>query len=245
MNNFIILILILITIIVGSKRGGMLSKGLVRAIPSSVAIAVSVGVLAIALVSMASRPAAAASGDRDFYRLLGVERGASAAQIKKAYRQATLKYHPDKNPGNQEIAEKFSQITAAYEVLSDAEKRKVYDQHGEEGLAKNAARKNNPGMNFGDIFSNFFGQQNGGQQAEKVGPSVEIPLLVSLEEIYNGATISIIHRKQTMCPVCHGHGTERPEDVQRCPDCNGQGQRVVQRQLGPGMFTRSQVACDR
>ncbi|XP_074563475.1 dnaJ protein ERDJ3B-like [Curcuma longa] len=99
-----------------------------------------------------------ALGGKSYYDVLQVAKGASEEQIKRAYRKLALKYHPDKNPGNEEANRKFAEISNAYEVLSDGEKRKIYDRYGEEGLKQHAAGGGRgSGMNFQDIFSSFFG----------------------------------------------------------------------------------------
>jgi DnaJ-related protein SCJ1 len=181
---------------------------------------------------------------KDFYKALGVPRDASLKQIKKAYRELSLKYHPDKNPGDEAAAQKFVEIGNAYEVLSDDDKRRKYDQFGEEGL-----KGNQGGGGFGnpfDIFSNF-GFGGGGRQEpqERRSPSVEMPFEVTLRDLYVGKEITIGQKKQILCPKCRGTGGKDPNDVQQCPDCRGSGTKVYTQQLGPGFMTQTQRTCDR
>jgi len=180
---------------------------------------------------------------KDFYKILGVARDASSKEIKKAYRDLSLKYHPDKNP---EHADKFVEISNAYEVLYDEEKRRIYDQYGEEGLKEGGRTQfRNP---F-DIFSQFgFGNQGQAQQRgpeQRKGPNVEIPLEVTLQDLYLGKTLKVAHKKQTLCPKCRGTGAKKADDVTTCPDCGGSGTKVHVQQLGPGFVTQTQTVCDK
>jgi len=181
---------------------------------------------------------------KDYYSILGVPRDASSRQIKKAYRELSLKYHPDKNP---EHGEKFVEISNAYEVLNDDEKRRIYDQYGEEGL-KDGGRGGTFKNPF-DIFSQFgFGgqqQQQRGSPEQKKGPNVEIPLEVGLQDLYLGKTLKVGHKKQVLCPKCRGTGAKKADDVMTCPDCNGSGVKLVVQQLGPGFVTQTQTTCDK
>jgi len=184
---------------------------------------------------------------RDYYEVLGVRREASLKEIRKAYRDLSLKWHPDKNKGNAEAEERFVELSNAYEVLSDEEKRRTYDQYGEEGL-KDGGRA---GFRSPfDIFSSFgFGGGGGGHghvhQEQRKGPSIEIPLEVSLKDLYIGKTLKVGHRKQVLCPKCRGTGGKDPNDVQTCPECRGTGTKVYTQQLGPGFITQTQKTCER
>jgi DnaJ-related protein SCJ1 len=184
---------------------------------------------------------------KDYYAILGVPRDASIKQIKKAYRELSLKYHPDKNPGDIQAEEKFVEIGNAYEILSDEEKRRIYDQFGEEGLKGNSGGGGFPFKNPFDIFSSFgFGGHHQHQQPEKrKGPDIEIPLDVTLQDLYLGKTITVAHKKQVLCPKCRGTGAKDPNDVQTCPDCQGTGTKVFTQQLGPGFITQTTRTCDR
>ena len=168
----------------------------------------------------------------DYYKTLGLNRGASDDQIKRAYRKLALKYHPDKNPGNEEAASKFADIGNAYEVLSDAEKRQIYDRHGEEGVKQHAqqgGRGGGGGFGGGDIFSQFFGHGFGGfgggpQEPETPkGDSLVIDLDVSIRDLYLGRVIRVARDKSVIKPA---KGTRK---------CNCK-QRMVTRQIGPGMY---------
>lgn len=177
-----------------------------------------------------------------FYDILGVSVTASDTEIKKAYRKMALKYHPDKNP-SEEAAEKFKEASNAYEVLSDSEKRDLYDQFGEEGLSGNGGM---PGGGFGgfgdDIFSQFFG---GGQQRPRGpqrGRDIKHEIGVTLEELYKGKTSKLALNKQILCKTCEGRGGKKGA-VKKCSSCNGQGIKFVTRQMGP-MIQRFQTECD-
>eukprot|EP00735_Rhodelphis_limneticus_P006893 TRINITY_DN19361_c0_g1::TRINITY_DN19361_c0_g1_i1::g.7885::m.7885 TRINITY_DN19361_c0_g1::TRINITY_DN19361_c0_g1_i1::g.7885 ORF type:complete len:366 (+),score=73.57,sp/Q5RAJ6/DJB11_PONAB/49.86/5e-113,DnaJ/PF00226.26/1.9e-28,CTDII/PF01556.13/19,CTDII/PF01556.13/8.9e-25 TRINITY_DN19361_c0_g1_i1:75-1172(+) len=179
---------------------------------------------------------------RDFYEILGVKRSASEEEIKRAYRKLAVKWHPDKNAGDPEAAEKFRDIAAAYEVLSDSDKRKKYDRHGEEGLQGGGGG----GEGFGaanDIFQQFFGgafnvrfnmggQEEGRQDEIVKGPDLDIPVSVPLETLYNGDYVPILRRKSVTKPA---KGTRK---------CNCRQQMKTQ-QLGPGFFQQSmETVCD-
>jgi len=184
--------------------------------------------LLIALfLSLVSQAVAAA----DYYKTLGLARGASDDQIKRAYRKLALKYHPDKNPGDETAANQFAEIGNAYEVLSDAEKRRIYDRHGEEGVKQHAQQGNGGGGGFGgnDIFSQFFGGGFGGfggQEREPETPkgdSVIVDLIVTIEDLYLGKTLRVARDKNVIVPS---------KGKRKC-NCK---QRMVTKQIGPGMF---------
>lgn len=177
------------------------------------------------------------------YDVLGVSPTANDSEIKKAYRKLALKYHPDKNP-SEEAAEKFKEASAAYEILSDSEKRDLYDQFGTEGM-------NNGGMNAGgfggfgdDIFSQFFG--GAGRQQKPRGPQrgrdIKHEINVTLEELYKGKTTKLALNKQILCKGCEGLGGKKGS-VKKCSSCGGQGIKFVTRQMGP-MIQRFQTECD-
>ncbi|SCU88414.1 LADA_0E10000g1_1 [Lachancea dasiensis] len=181
-----------------------------------------------------------------FYDLLGVSVDANETQIKKAYRKQALKYHPDKNP-SAEAADKFKELTVAYEVLSDPEKREVYDQMGMDGLSGGGAGGAGGFGGFGgfgdDIFSQFFG---GGASARPRGPQkgkdIKHEMSASLEELYKGRTAKLALNKQVLCKTCEGRGG-KAGSVKKCVGCNGQGMKFITRQMGP-MIQRFQVECD-
>ncbi|RUS30153.1 hypothetical protein BC938DRAFT_479787 [Jimgerdemannia flammicorona] len=188
-------------------------------------------------------PVLLAAAGRDYYKILDVSRGAHKRDIKKQYKALSKKYHPDKNPGNKEAEDKFVELAEAYEVLVDEDKRRIYDQYGEEGL------KQGGGQNFHDpfdIFGQFFGggghfQKN---QQERKGPDLLVDLDVTLEELYLGTDIDVDVSKQVYCDHCRGTGAKNPEDVKTCPVCQGSGTRIIRHVLAPGMFQQTQTTCD-
>jgi molecular chaperone DnaJ len=200
---------------------------------------------------------------RDFYEVLGVGRNATEAEIKKAYRQMALKYHPDKNPGNKEAEEKFKEAASAYEVLSDKDKRQRYDQFGHQGVGSSAAGNGNyGGMNMDDIFQNFgdiFGGHNpfesffgggsargGGRRYVNRGSNLRIKVKLTLEEISHGVEKKIKVNKLVTCTTCHGSGAENKSSFQTCPTCRGQGQirRVTNTILGQMQTTTTCPQCN-
>lgn len=184
--------------------------------------------------------------DTKFYDLLGVSPDANDAQIKKAYRKQALKFHPDKNP-SEEAADKFKELTVAYEILSDSQKRDIYDQLGEEGLSGGGAGGAGGFGGFGgfgeDIFSQFFG--GGGSQRPRgpqKGRDIKHEMSASLEELYKGRTAKLALNKQILCKTCEGRGGKAGA-VKKCSSCNGQGIKFITRQMGP-MIQRFQAECD-
>lgn len=184
--------------------------------------------------------------DSKYYDLLGVSVSATEIEIKKAYRKSALKYHPDKNP-SAEAAEKFKEVSSAYEVLSDSEKRQVYDQFGEEGLSGGAGGAGGFGGfgGFGDdIFSQFFGGApgDGRPRGPQRGRDIKHEIAVTLEELYKGRTAKLALNKQILCKGCNGRGGKEGA-VKKCSSCNGQGYKFVTRQMGP-MIQRFQTECE-
>jgi len=170
---------------------------------------------------------------RDFYEILGVAKDAPKEEIKKAYRQMALKYHPDKNPDNKEAEDRFKEAAEAYEVLSDEQKRQVYDRYGHEGL-KGTGYQGFSGAedifsSFGDIFEGFFGHR--GQQRERGrGSDLRYDLTIGLEEAATGVERTISVEKYVSCTACKGKRCEPGFGPQICPTCGGHGQ--VRRQQG-------------
>lgn len=174
---------------------------------------------------------------RDYYEVLGVKRGASADDIKRSYRRMAMKHHPDKNPDNKEAEEKFKECAEAYEVLSNSDKRKRYDQYGHDGL-RGVGMRDYSHMNVNDIFSMFnmddvFGDFFGGGQrsrrgARPRGPSrgydLETTVELTLEEISGGTEKTIEFTRQDHCLPCSGTGTAKGKGPSRCPTCGGSGQ---------------------
>ncbi|MBI5179072.1 MAG: molecular chaperone DnaJ [Nitrospinae bacterium] len=170
---------------------------------------------------------------RDFYEILGVNKDASKEEIKKAYRQAALKYHPDKNPGNKEAEDKFKEAAEAYEVLQDEEKRQVYDRYGHEGLRgtgfQGFAGFDDIFSHFGDIFGDFFGQ-GGGRHERGRGADLRYDMQIELEDAATGTEKNITVEKYAACSECKGSRCEPGYSPEICPACGGHGQ--VRRQQG-------------
>ncbi|MCF8720952.1 molecular chaperone DnaJ [Nitrospina gracilis] len=168
---------------------------------------------------------------RDYYEILEVSREASEAELKKAYRQMALKYHPDKNPGDKEAEDKFKEASEAYEVLRDAEKRRVYDQFGHEGLkGQGFSGFEDIFSTFGDIFGDFFG---GGRQ--RTGNDLRADAQITFEEAAFGVQKEIDVRKHVICQSCKGSRCKPGTTPERCATCHGTGQ-VVRSQ---GFFSLS------
>lgn len=176
----------------------------------------------------------------DYYKVLGVKRRASTSDIKKAYRSMSKKYHPDKNP-DEGAEERFAEINRAYEVLSDNEKRSVYDSHGEEGLEKlerHGGRGGggggfNPFEDMESFFHGGFGGGGGGRQREQTTPHVERHALLTLEELYVGHDLEFEHTRRVSC-------VHWRECMQQDNGCQGQGVRVRRQQLAPGFVQQVQ-----
>jgi DnaJ-class molecular chaperone len=181
------------------------------------------------------------AASRDYYQILGVSRDATIKEIKKAYRQKSLEFHPDKNK-DEGASEKFAEVARAYEVLSDDDLKAVYDRHGEDGLKQREQRGGGGGGGgFEDLFSQFGFDFGGGRQQrdqEQRTPDVEIPLYVSLKQLYLGETIDVDYVRQVLClqwEMC----------VKSAPDCQGPGVRVRRQQLAPGFVQQVQQRDDR
>lgn len=178
---------------------------------------------------------------RDYYEILGVSRESSQSHIKKAYRKLSLQYHPDKHP---DMKDKYLEIQTANEVLGDPDKRKIYDQYGEEGLKQNQGGGGGGGFNPFEMF--FGGRQQGGGGAQQMqkGPDVEMELEVTLQDLYLGRTFEVVQKKQTLCHKCRGTGAKKASDVTTCSGCKGTGMKVKVQQLGPGFVQQTQTVCD-
>lgn len=179
--------------------------------------------------------------ESEFYDRLGVAPGATPEQIRKAYRPLAHKYHPDRND-DPEAAEKFKAISEAYEVLSDEEKRKIYDQYGKEGLSRGG------GADPFDVYNSFFGGMFGGgggrsRGGKRRGEDVVHHLQISLEDLYNGKTKKIALTKDVLCSACNGSGAKAGVTPKKCDGCDGHGVKVVVKPIGPGMVQQMQVVC--
>lgn len=169
-----------------------------------------------------------------FYDILGVKPGCSPDDLKKAYRKLALKFHPDKNPNE---GEKFKQISQAYEVLSDPEKKRIYDQGGEQALKEGGVSSGGFSSPM-DLFDMFFGGSpfGGGRtrRRERRGKDVIHQLTVTLEELYRGSVRKLALQKNAICDKCEGRGG-RKGAYSTCTNCRGTGMECQVQQLGPGI----------
>ena len=198
-----------------------------------------------------------AENKRDYYEVLGVSKGASDDEIKKAYKKMARKYHPDLNPDSKEAEEKFKEVNEAYEILSDADKKARYDQFGHAGVDPNFGAGGFGGGfdgNFdfgdlGDIFGSFFGGGFGGGRrtnpnAPQRGESIRMAVTISFEEAAFGCEKEVNVDRTEPCDTCHGSGCAAGTTPEVCPDCHGTGQVQVRRQTPMGVFT-SASPCSR
>jgi len=175
----------------------------------------------------------------DFYKLLGISKKATNKEIKKAYRQQSLQFHPDKNKA-EGAADKFSQINRAYEALVDEEKRSIYDRQGEEGLKQHEAREAGGGGGGGgfDPFRDFFGGGHQRREQEQTTPNVDIPLEMTLEEMYSGAIFEVTYIRQVLClkwEMC----------MKTNQACQGPGISMKRQQIAPGFVQQVQQRDER
>jgi len=186
----------------------------------------------------------------DYYTILGIAQNASAEEIKKAYRKKAMEFHPDRNKGSKEAEEKFKKVSRAYEVLSDEQKRKLYDAHGEAAFEQGgpggpgAGRGGFHGADPMDIFNQMFGGGNpfsdmfgGGGAQESTGEDLRHDIKLTLEEAASGVSRKITYRKHVACAKCSGSGAEPGSKKSRCPTCGGQGHIV----RSTGLFAMRQV----
>ncbi|KAI9622697.1 hypothetical protein H4Q26_014978 [Puccinia striiformis f. sp. tritici PST-130] len=158
----------------------------------------------------------------DPYKILGVSRQAELADIKRAYRKLSKKWHPDKNPNNEEAHQKFLELSESWEILSDAELRESVLWGGGGGGGQGRAKKN----------------------AKKKGQTMVTDMEVELEDIYIGRSIDFEISRRVLCPACKGNGARKQTDITECETCGGQGVRIIRHQLGPGIFQQMQMQCD-
>ena len=198
-------------------------------------------------------------GKRDFYEILNISKNASKEEIKKAYRQQALKYHPDKNPGDDSAEEKFKEAAEAYEVLSDDDKRARYDRFGHAGLGgAGGGGFGGQGMTIEDIFSSFgdiFGDAFGGfggfggsrrsSRTVRKGSNLRVKVILNLQDIANGAEKKIKVNKYISCSSCKGTGADGGSSYSTCSTCNGNGQvtRVSNTFLGQMQTVTSCPTC--
>ena len=190
-----------------------------------------------------------AQNKRDYYEVLGIQKGASEDEIKRAYKKLARKYHPDMNPGDKEAEEKFKEINEANEILSDPTKKSRYDQFGFAGVDPNYGAGGGGfgggagGFDFGDlgdIFGSFFGGGFGGTQQRRNGPqrgeSIRMSVPVSFTEAAFGCEKDVTLERSEQCPTCHGNGCAEGTTPEICPECRGSGTVQVRRQTPMGVF---------
>ncbi len=194
---------------------------------------------------------------RDYYEVLGLQKGASEDEMKQAYRKLSRKYHPDFNPDNAEAEEKFKEINEAYEVLSDPDKRSRYDQFGHAGVDPSYGGGGYggggfggfggfDGMDMGDIFNSFFGGFGGSSRANpnapKRGQDIQKNVVISFMDACKGKEVDVRVSRMEKCPDCNGSGAEKGSAKETCPDCHGTGQVKVAQKTPFGMIS-SQKPC--
>lgn len=191
--------------------------------------------------------------EKDYYKTLGIEKNASADEIKSAYRKLAKKYHPDLNQDNKEAAsEKFKEISEAYEVLADPKKKQMYDRYGYEGVSQQFGQGGFSWSNFshmddlsdilndffgggfsgggGSIFESFFGGGRRRSQSVRKGSDLTVHLKLTLEEMYSGTKKTVKYKRYAVCYECNGSGAKSSGDVEVCKDCGGSGQKQMRRQ---------------
>jgi len=184
----------------------------------------------------------------DYYKTLGVPSTASQDEIKKSFRKQAMKYHPDKNPGDKEAEVKFKEVSQAYEILSDAEKRQMYDQYGEAafqggrpnsgGGFEDVFRGFGGGGGFEDIFESFFGGGSSHRQQREVhGADIQAEVTLGLKDTLYKQTVELKIKREEACSTCDGTGSKSKKPPSTCPTCHGQG-RV---QVSQGFFAMTQT----
>lgn len=196
---------------------------------------------------------------RDYYEVLGIDKSASADEIKKAYRKKAKQYHPDLNPGDKDAEANFKEVNEAYEVLSDEQKKSRYDQFGHAGVDPSYGAGGAGGFgggfgddfDLGDIFSSFFGGGFGGNTGRRANPNaprrgedLQTTVTISFEEAAKGCKRRIDINRIEVCPECSGSGAAKGTSPITCPECNGTGQ-VTTQQKTPFGVIQSQRACSR
>lgn len=199
------------------------------------------------------------ANEKDYYKILGVERSASPDEIKKAYRKVALQYHPDRNPDNPEAEAKFKEAAEAYNVLRDPDKRARYDQFGAEGVdGAGGFGGFGGGMDLNDIFRQFgdifgggfsgfggFGGYAGSPGKRHLkGADMRMKVRLTLEEIASGVTKKFKVKKDVACPECNGSGCEKGHDPETCPTCHGNGYVIRSRRSILGMMQSQEVCPD-
>ena len=197
-----------------------------------------------------------AENKRDYYEVLGVDRGADEATIKKAYRQLAKKYHPDMNPGDKEAEKRFKEASEAYAVLSDAEKRRQYDQFGHAAFEQGGGGAGGfggfdfNGGDMGDIFGDIFGDLFGGGRSRRAnngpmkGANVRTAVRITFEEAVFGCEKQLDLNLKDECTTCHGTGAKPGTSPETCPKCGGKGQIVYTQQSLFGTVRNVQTCPD-
>ena len=184
-----------------------------------------------------------------YYDILDINKNASDEEIRKSYKKLAVKWHPDKNPDNKEEAEKkFKEISEAYQVLSDPQKKEIYDNYGEDGLKNDGNMGGSPFNSPDDIFKMFFGGrsnfednffQNVSNRQKKTDPKI-VNIPVTLKEFYCGSKKKVSLKNKSLCKKCNGHGGL---NMRKCHDCGGKGIKIINKMLGPNMIQRIQTNC--
>merc|ERR1719469_511028 len=185
-----------------------------------------------------------------YYKILGIDRKATKKEVKKAYHKMSLEYHPDRNKAPN-ARDKFSVIAEAYGVLSNEEKRQIYDRGGKEAVKQAEGRESHgddPFSQFEEMFGGFGGHGGGGRQGgrgqRRKGPVLETKIRLTLEELYKGKEFPFLISKTLVCDHCRGSGAEDIDDVVKCSTCNGQGVRLIRQQVAPGFVQQFQTECN-
>ncbi len=186
----------------------------------------------------------AEAAKRDYYEVLGVERAASEAEIKKSFRRLARQLHPDANPDDPAAEDRFKELAEAYEVLSDAERRRLYDQYGHEGLRTGGYAPHFEDFgSFGDLFSAFFGSSSifGGRGGPRQGADVAAQVAIDLVEAAQGVKRELHYDAVERCGHCHGNGAEPGTPIETCQTCGGSGQLQQVMRTGLGQMIRTGV----
>lgn len=190
---------------------------------------------------------------RDYYEILSVSRDCDDAGLKSAYRKLALKYHPDRNPNDQDAEERFKEAAEAYSILSDPQKRAAYDRYGHQGLQGMGAQGFDPSTftDFGDILGDLFGfgdlfgggaRRGGGRNRAQRGEDLRYDLEMSLEDAIRGLSVEIQVPRMDLCSRCQGSGAEKVDGLTTCPMCHGRGEVVYQQSFLQIRRTCSQCA---
>lgn len=180
---------------------------------------------------------------KDYYEILGVNKQTSQGELKKAYRKLAMKWHPDKNKGDMQAEEAFKEVTEAYDILSNSEKRNKYDQYGHSAFSSMGGGPSPHGNPF-DIFGDFFNSSQGfrdGPTQTKRNSSLQVSIEVDLEDIIKDSEKQIRYKKYSHCSPCKGTGTTIETEITICEQCRGQG--VVFRRIGPMQVQQTCNTC--